>query len=245
MVPYEARNTLRMSRIQSSQSDRHLSSNHESSQPQSSPLTPLTSRSVQSQQLTTNCDQTVPNCTTVSTQTAETAFAMCVRCSSTLKTLTSTAGQLQELCHCVHVPSQLSDTDWAREAETGSLDPEKWAEGVESDLETIRTNFQTKDKELAGLRDSLADQRSREEELESKLSQMLLEVNELRERAAERERNHVKELASCREAGSAQLREAERAWRSVQEHRDRLENQLAFVKLERDKLLASSADIGQ
>ena len=186
----------------------------------------------------TNCNQTIPNCTTVSTQTAETAFAMCVRCSSTLKTLTSTAGKLQELCHCVHVPSQLSDTDWAREAETGSLDPGKWAEGVESDLETIRTNFQTKDKELA-------DQKSREEELESKLSQMLLEVNELRERAAERERNHVKELASCREAGSAQLREAERAWRSVQEHRDRLENQLAFVKLERDKLLASSADIGQ
>ena len=193
----------------------------------------------------TNSDQTGPKCTTVSTQTAETSFAMCVRCSYTLKTLTSTAGKLQELCQSLHLSSRLSDSNWDMEAEVGTLDPGRWSEAVGSDLDAIRRAYETKEEELVSLTDTLVQQKCREEKLQSKLNHVSLQMSDLQDKAAESERNHAMELASCREAGSVGLREVEGALRSVQEHRDTLEDQLTSVKMERDKLIASSADIGQ
>ena len=238
VVPYEARSTLKLSRIHSSQSDRQSVSTDE---PKAIPLT----SAVQSPQPATNRDQTEPKCATVSTQTAETTFAMCVRCSSTLRSLTLAAGRLQDLCVSLHLPSRLSKTDWEREAESGTLDPGKWGEEVETDIEAIERVSRAKEEELASLRESLAEQSSQGKMLNSQLSHLSLQLNSLQERSAESERSHVRQLSSCREAGSAQLREMEAAWIGVQGQRNRLEEQLARVQNERDKLKISSTEIGQ
>ena len=131
------------------------------------------------------------------------------------------------------------------EAEVGTLDPGRWSEAVGSDLDAIRRAYETKEEELVSLTDTLVQQKCREEKLQSKLNHVSLQMSDLQDKAAESERNHAMELASCREAGSVGLREVEGALRSVQEHRDTLEDQLTSVKMERDKLIASSADIGQ
>ena len=244
VVPYEARSTLRISRIQSSQSSRHSPcTNTDEPQPLATPL----QTSVPSPRMMTN-NTTSPECSTttaVATQTAETSFAMCVRCSTTLSALTTTAGKLRELCQSLHQPSHLSDTNWEREAEGGTLDPEKWAKAVRNDFETIRETYQTKEDILEGLRETLARQRCQEEHLQLKFSQVAQEMSALQERAVERERAHARELAACREASSVRLKEVEGVLRSVQEHRDDLNDQLTGVRMERDKLIASSADIGQ
>ena len=116
---------------------------------------------------------------------------------------------------------------------------------MRSDLDAIRRAHETKEEELVSLTDTLVQQKWQEERLQSKLSHVSLQMSELQDKAAESERNRAMELASCREAGSVRLREVVGALRSVQEHRDTLEDQLTSVKMERDKLIASSADIGQ
>ena len=232
MVPYEARKTIKISRMVSSQSDR--------------PTTQEPRAGTSSIRLMTTDDQTIPKCTTtVSTQTAETAFAMCVRCSSTLSALSSAGARVQEFCFSLELPSQLSVTDWEREAQSGSLDPGKWLEKVESDMETIKKACWGKLDELSSLRESLCNQQSREDTLQSQLSQLSQRIRDMEERAVERERDHSRELVSCQERGSVQLREMEVAQRRILEQRGRLEKQLVLVKKERDKLISSSAEIGQ
>ena len=70
----------------------------------------------------------------VHTQTTETAFALCVRCSDTQNTLVDIAQSVSAICSKHNQRSSLSETDWESLAKVEGLDIKKWSTCFESDL---------------------------------------------------------------------------------------------------------------
>ena len=139
----------------------------------------------------------------------------------------------------------MTDTDWKREAELGTLEPGKWAQVMSADLDSIRAHSLAQLKELAGLREQLTETQSRENNLKCEVALLSEQLEGLEGRIAERQRAHARELSVCRESGSAQLREMEAEQQRLLEYGQRLEDQLIESQREKDKLLTSSADIGE
>ena len=256
-VPYEARSSLSISRLHSSQSIRQplCKDTHDHSQAltasRSSPLislstddTPYSTLSTAAHSLSAH-PKTRTTRTTVSTQTAETAFALCVRCSSTHNVLATAAGRLEELCLSLHLPSLLAETDWRYQAELGVLEPGRWEEIMASDLDAIRTQSHTQEKEWEQLKEELAQQKSLEPQLYFKVSQLSLQCELLQQIISESKKSHTGELVSCHEAAAAQLREVEAARKMTQEHCHKLEEQLTCSQREKDDLRVSLAKIGE
>lgn len=250
-VPYEARSSLKINRLQSSQSCRQPSYNNEQSQPLAASTSyPCLSHSTDphfnivssaAHSLTTGV-KTQPKCTTVSTQTAETAFALCVRCSSTQNVLVLAAGRLTELCCSLQLPSVMVETDWKSEAEMGALEPGRWGKMMASDLATIKSHSLGQGKELEALKDQLAQQESL---LQSEISQLSSQCELLQGSITESKLNYARKLAECHESASAQLSEIEAARKMAQEHSDKLEAQLTCTQKEKAELRASLADVGE
>lgn len=244
-VPYEARNSLRINRIQSSQSDRHLLHNTS----QQSHLLPqikhiISTQCLPDQQLTNN-DQTLLNYSTVSTQTTETSFALCVRCSSTLSAMTSAANRLNELCSSLQLSSVMADTDWKTEAELGTLEPERWVHEMDVDLDNIRAWSVEQLKELRSLKEMLVEKQSQEDKLKSTTSHLSTQLKRMEENIAENKKIHTQELILCRDDGAARFREMEVAQEKLQVYSEKLEEQLTQAQKEKDRLTVSSADIGK
>ena len=237
-VPYEARSSLKINRLHSSQSERQSLSDKKLN-----PLPTSTSSPLVADRIPT--PSSVPSCTSVCTQTTDTAFALCVRCSSTHTTLMSAAAMIQGVCCSLHLPSLSSDTDWKREAELGVLNHRQWAEAMDTDLKRIEAHSLEQEEELVRLRDQLTQQKSHEEILRSDLSQLSLKHHQLEVAMSDNKKTHTAELAMYREAATAQLGEMERARKSVQEQRDQLAAKLSCVQKQKDELMTSSADIGE
>ena len=241
-----------MNRLQSSQS-MHLPASHDDmrEQLQSSQSTPLiSSRSTPLKDnlstvhsLTTGVE-TQPKCTTVSTQTTETAFALCVKCSSTQSTLVSAAGRLAELCRSLHLPSLMARTDWEREAEIGGLEPGRWGEAMATDLAAIDSRSRALGEMVDNLGEELTRQKELERALKSKISRLMSESESLQRTIDEGEKRRVRELASCSESSSVRLREVEATQRVLQEHCGQLEEQLSTARGEKVELRALLAEIG-
>lgn len=138
-----------------------------------------------------------------------------------------------------------ADTDWKREAELGVLQHGQWREAMDTDLNRIEVHSLEQEEELVHLREKLTQQISHEGRLKSNLSQLLLEYEQLEMAMSNSKKAHTAELDMCREAATAQLREMERAHRSVQEQRDRLTVKLSQVQVEKQELMIASADIGR
>ena len=241
-VPYEARSSLKINRLQTER--RSYNDIHEQSQSLEISASDNCLVTVPQSRLMTPA-QPPPSHATVSTQTAETAFALCVRCYSTLFELTTAAGGLQELCNSLQVMSHMAEKNWEREAELGVLEPREWGEVMSKDLKAIKTHSLAQEKELKCLRDLLAQQKSHEEKLQSDLSCLSLQYEQLQQTVTDSKRSHTKELALYREAASGQLGEMEAACQRTEQQRERLAQQLSQVQREKEELIASSADIGE
>ena len=74
---------------------------------------------------------------TVSTQTTDTAFALCARCSQTQDTLISVASSVSMLCHEQGLTSSMAKVDWEGLAKVGGLELGKWNGNLKIDLSSI------------------------------------------------------------------------------------------------------------
>ncbi len=73
----------------------------------------------------------------VSTQTTDTAFALCARCSATQTTLVSAASLVTELCHRHKLKSHFSSCDWNALAKVGGIELKKWLESFQIDMKSL------------------------------------------------------------------------------------------------------------
>ena len=81
--------------------------------------------------------QKLKEMTTVSTQTTDTAFALCTRCSQTQETLISVASSVSVLCHEEGLASGLAKVDWEALAKIGGMELGKWNGNLNADLCSI------------------------------------------------------------------------------------------------------------
>lgn len=183
--------------------------------------------------------------TAVATQTAETAFALCVRCLSSQAVLASAAGTLEDLCSSLQLSSLMAETDWKREAETGILDPKKWGTSMAADLTRLKSYSLAQQRELESSKDEVARQKYLYEHLQSRTTQLSLQCELLQGTVAECKRNHERELALCQESAAAQRSEMKVAQEMMKEHSNRLEDELSSVQKEKAELRTSLADIGE
>ena len=70
----------------------------------------------------------------VSTQTTETAFALCIRCSETQDTFIDVADSMASLCREQELQSSLAGTDWKALAEVDGLDISLWRKHWKTDI---------------------------------------------------------------------------------------------------------------
>ena len=75
--------------------------------------------------------------TTVSTQTNDTVFALCIRCSQSQDTLISVASSVSALCHEQGLTSRLAKVDWEGLAKIGGIELGNWNGNLNSDLCSI------------------------------------------------------------------------------------------------------------
>ena len=73
----------------------------------------------------------------MSTQTTDTAFALCARCSRTQETLVSVASSVSVLCHEEGLASTLAKVDWEALAKVGGMELGKWNGSLKTDLSSI------------------------------------------------------------------------------------------------------------
>ena len=73
----------------------------------------------------------------MSTQTTDTAFALCARCSQTQKTLIRVASSVSVLCHEEGLASGLAKVDWEALAKIGGMELGKWNGNLNTDLCSI------------------------------------------------------------------------------------------------------------
>ena len=71
---------------------------------------------------------------TVSTQTTDTAFALCVRCSGTQDTLLQVTDSVSALCREQDLQSSMDTVDWKALAQVDGLELSKWRRVFQSDL---------------------------------------------------------------------------------------------------------------
>lgn len=75
-----------------------------------------------------------PEVVDVSTQTTDTAFALCAQCSATQLGLVESAQLMAELCERHGLQSSFSSCDWSALEKVGGLEVGKWCQAVEIDV---------------------------------------------------------------------------------------------------------------
>lgn len=70
----------------------------------------------------------------VSTQTMDTAFALCIRCSETQDTLIDVADSMSTLCQEQGQQSSMAKTDWRALAKVDGMDVGLWRKSLKMDL---------------------------------------------------------------------------------------------------------------
>lgn len=114
-----------------------------------------------------------------------------------------------------------------------------------ADLTRIKSYFLAQQRELKSFKDEVIQQKSLYDHLQSKTTQLSLQCELLEETVAECKRNHERELALFKESAAARRSEMKAAQETIQEHSNRLEEELSSVHQEKAELMASLADIGE
>ncbi len=250
-VPYEALGTLRMNRLNTANSSRGMLSAVGGAQeddsgghwPKSASLTSFVGGPANEG---TTAPPTCPGGRGVntSTQTVETAFALCVRCSETQICLVSVASSISQLCCECERESILAGTDWRSLAEVGGLSVAEWEGALGKDLETLKgCNRELKEKrqlltsELSEHRETIEVLRTESELLRSELSDLHASISEV-------ERRGELSLAETRKELSVKLTSLEEARESAEEGRRRLREALNAAQQKEAQLRSMVADLG-
>lgn len=245
-VPYEAKGTLKINTLITSQSVQ-LPALESQQSVRASHSSPVISTSIALPPAPRSCAATIPapTYTSVSTQTTETMFALCMRCSATQSTLISTATKLVEFCHSLELASQTSEINWSSEVERGSLDPARWGREVQKDFENIKNHCKILTDEAECLKRKLNQRKEMEEDLHLKLSQLIAEKKSLQQIVAESKERHMQELFICRESAAGKMKEIREVQTLIERKNSNLKEELNLVKQEKAKLRALLATISE
>ena len=184
-VPYEALGTMKINRLSSSVDML--------SQQPSKPLSSVDTRtsvdtrssvvvdhSKASSTVTVNSSTLLaPQCTSVSTQTTETGFALCVKCSDTHRALVELAQCVSEVTTSHDMTCSLGGVDWAGLASVGGLEIGRWTECFRRDLESLSGHATGLEVRVQGLREQLEGQREVTIRMEGEIESLTAQVNAL------------------------------------------------------------------
>ncbi len=174
----------------------------------------------------------------------ETSFALCVQCSATQATLASVAGKIAAFNQELQLPTQMSETDWTHEAESGGLELGRWEEALTADLAVIGSHCKTLLDKSEHLQEELNQQKRLESELQLKLCQLSSEMELIQLNIVNIEKRHAEELSWCQESVSQQLKELTAAHSLLRERSGQLEEELNTAQQEKAELKLLLSEIG-
>ena len=116
----------------------------------------------------------------VHTQTTETAFALCVRCSDTQDSLVNIAQSVSTVCSKHNQKSSLSQTDWEALAKVEGLDIKKWSSCLESDLSCLESYTGHLEETVEKLKIEQSDDREIIGNLENEIDTLSSQIDSLR-----------------------------------------------------------------
>lgn len=85
----------------------------------------------------------LPEVTTISTQTTDTAFALCAQCSDTQLALVDSAYLITDLCNRHTLKPRFSAYNWKSLAKTGGLNIASWCSALRSDVAALDNSTRT------------------------------------------------------------------------------------------------------
>lgn len=185
-----------------------------------------------------------PDQSSVSTQTRETSFALCVHCSAVQGTLVSVAGKVAALNKELQLPAQMSETNWSREIESGGLELGRWEEAMATDLAVIGNRCKSLLEQAEHAQEELSQQKHLESELQLNLSQLTSEMESIQLNIVNIEKKHAEELTQCQGSVSRQLSELAAAHSLLRERSSRLEEELNAAQQEKAELKVLLSGIG-
>lgn len=223
IIPYEAEGTLRMNRLTMANTSRSLSSlRNEDPRDSSSRIginrsmltsTPIKEESPKSTIQSGAREGLKCGATGVSTwtQTTETAFALCARCSDTQDCLVSIAASISDLCSKHRLCSALASTDWRDLARVGGLELSTWEGAFRKDVDSIEgycSQLEARADKLACESDAHREETAR---IEAESTSLRSQIHSLQSAMHEIQQKNECSLAQSRKTFASQLRILEEA----------------------------------
>ena len=252
-VPYEAEGTLRLNHL--SKTGRSLSSlvdqktgeygdrflglsNRSTSECASASTLALNVEELADSDKISNTSRR--NGVSVSTQTTETAFALCARCSETQNCLVSIADRVSAVCsrHAREKKPSLAATDWASLARVGGLEIGEWERALHDDLSTIDGYCCKLEESCTRLALQIDTQKETIESLHSEARVLTSQINSLRADWEDLRLRSEASLARSKEESARQQRELQLAVRQLEARNGELAEKLSAVR-EQEKHLRS------
>ena len=230
-VPYEALGTLRINKLSAMKSEGIEPSRS------SSLLTDTPTEGLQVPLMVTDVES-------VSTQTIDTAFALCARCSETQDGLVRIASSFSILFSAHHQRSSFSETDWASLAKVGGLTVSKWENALKKDIDALDSFMFDLESECAGLKSDLAGQIETIHKLEMESQVLSLQIGSLETGMEAMQRKNVSLLAESKEVFKSKLRELEQVTNRQELRNGKMKEELKSAQKQEALLRAQLTDLG-
>ena len=187
------------------------------------------------------------NGVSVSTQTIETAFALCARCSETQNCLVSIADRVSVVCsrHTQETEPALAATDWGRLAKVGGLELGEWERALHEDLSTFDGYCCKLEDSCARLALEIDTQKEVIESLQSESSVLTSQINSLRTDSEELRQRSEASLARSKEESTRQQRELQLAVGQLEARNGELAGKLSAVREQEAHLRSCVAQLGR
>ena len=218
VIPYEAEGTLRMNRLTMANTSRSLSSlrNEDLRDPGSGigmnrsllTSTPIEEESPNStiQSGVRDSLKCAPTGVSTWTQTTETAFALCARCSDTQDCLVSIAASISDLCSKHRLCSASGNTDWRALARVGGLELTTWERAFRKDVDSIKgycSQLESRADKLALESDAHREETAR---IEAESKSLQSQIHSLQSTMHEIQHRNECSLAKSKETFASHLR---------------------------------------
>ncbi len=252
-VPYEALGTLRMNRLNTASNSRGVSSSVREEEKESVGSEGRGTKSVSMISFGTTVASEGGKAAAVangprvnaSTQTTETAFALCARCSETQNSLVGIASSISKLCTEFERESFLADTDWSSLAKVGGVVAAEWERALRKDLETLSGCNHELTHRCRQLTSEISDQWETIRVLDSGSKLLSSELNTLKESIDEVERRSEASLAATRKGFFARVKVLEEARERGEAENRRTREQLNAAQRKEAQLRALVTDLGE
>ena len=114
-----------------------------------------------------------------STQTTDTAFALCAQCSNTQQMLIEVADLMATLCHEQEEKSSMAKVDWQALAKVDGLEVSKWRRCLKTDLRSVSELCRRLRERVGGLELECDTHKSVVGKLENEMEQLSTQMDAL------------------------------------------------------------------